>query len=307
MDNCSFFIKNKAMFGSFPTQRIVNELETMGVRYFIDLTTDEEKKKKVIPYFTKYTYINFQIVDRHIPTDLRAYAKFILKICTIIDRTPDLVYLGCRGGHGRSGVVVATILCQLFGMSPEDALHQTTICHGNRKMLKEKWRKIGSPQTYTQKKFIFKFCTPLKFYRTYKHTNTYGFCVYSNHPVHVEGLGTFPTAESAFQAHKDLTNIEHVQAQINVRSVLMSKYIGSKIKQREDWEDVKVDIMEKILQLKFDQHEDIRENLLNTWLRPIVDHTKDDSFWGDGGDGSGQNMLGKILTRIRNRYYENME
>ena len=87
----------------------------------------------------------------------------------------------------------------------------------------------------------------------------------------------------------------------------MSKYIGSKIKQREDWEDVKVDIMEKILQLKFDQHEDIRENLLNTWLRPIVDHTKDDSFWGDGGDGSGQNMLGKILTRIRNRYYENME
>ena len=142
MDNCSFFIKNKAMFGSFPTQRIVNELETMGVRYFIDLTTDEEKKKKVIPYFTKYTYINFQIVDRHIPTDLRAYAKFILKICTIIDRTPDLVYLGCRGGHGRSGVVVATILCQLFGMSPEDALHQTTICHGNRKMLKEKWRKI---------------------------------------------------------------------------------------------------------------------------------------------------------------------
>jgi hypothetical protein len=24
-----------------------------------------------------------------------------------------------------------------------------------------------------------------------------------------------------------------------------------------------------------------------------------DSYWGDGGDGSGKNMLGKILMRVR--------
>jgi hypothetical protein len=45
---------------------------------------------------------------------------------------------------------------------------------------------------------------------------------------------------------------------------------------------------------------------LNTGLRPIVEHTKDDNFWGDGGDGSGKNMLGKILTKVRNKYYENL-
>jgi len=307
MDNCSFFIKNKAIFGSFPSQNSVHELEELGVRYFIDLTTDEEKKRKVIPYSTKYTYINFPILDRHIPTDTREYAKFILKICNIITTTNDLIYLACRGGHGRSGVVVATILCHLEGMSPEESINYTTTCHGNRKTLKDKWRKIGSPQTYSQKKFIFKFCMPLRFYRTYKHTNTYGFSTFSNHPVYIEGIGIFPTSESAFQAHKDLNNKEYVQNQLKAKSVLISKYIGSKIKPREDWDEVKVDIMEKILQLKFDQHEDIRENLLNTGLRPLVDHTKDDSFWGDGGDGSGHNMLGKILTRIRNKYYENID
>jgi ribA/ribD-fused uncharacterized protein len=307
MDNCSYFIKDKAIFGSFPTQKIIHELENLGVRYFIDLTTEEEKKRKIIPYTTKYTYINFPIVDRHIPIDLHAYAKFILRICNIIETTNDLIYLSCRGGHGRSGVVVATILCHKFGLSPEEALQQTTIYHSNRRILKDKWRKIGSPQTYTQKKFIFKFCIPLRFYRTYKHTNTYGFSIYSNHTVYIEGIGTFPTAESAFQAHKDLNNIAHINSQLKVKTVLMAKHLGNKIIPREDWEEVKIGIMERILQLKFDQHDDIRENLLNTGLRPLVEHTKDDSFWGDGGDGSGQNNLGKILTKIRNRYYENME
>ena len=38
MDNASFFIKNRALFGSFPTQESVEELEKNGVKYFINLT-----------------------------------------------------------------------------------------------------------------------------------------------------------------------------------------------------------------------------------------------------------------------------
>ena len=59
-----------------------------------------------------------------------------------------------------------------------------------------------------------------------------------------------------------------------------------------------------IIQLKFEQHKDFRANLLNTCLRPIVEHSKDDAFFGDGIDGKGQNILGKILTNIRNIWYE---
>jgi predicted NAD-dependent protein-ADP-ribosyltransferase YbiA (DUF1768 family) len=27
--------------------------------------------------------------------------------------------------------------------------------------------------------------------------------------------------------------------------------------------------------------------------------TENDSYWGDGGDGSGRNMLGQVLMRVR--------
>jgi len=30
----------------------------------------------------------------------------------------------------------------------------------------------------------------------------------------------------------------------------------------------------------------------------FVEHTPNDSQWGDGGDGTGSNMLGKLLTQI---------
>ena len=34
-------------------------------------------------------------------------------------------------------------------------------------------------------------------------------------------------------------------------------------------------------------------------MRSIVEHTENDGYWGDGGDGSGKNMLGQILMRVR--------
>ena len=41
--------------------------------------------------------------------------------------------------------------------------------------------------------------------------------------------------------------------------------------------------------------------LLATGDSVIVEHTEADAFWGDGGDGSGKNMLGRILMEVRTR------
>lgn len=35
-----------------------------------------------------------------------------------------------------------------------------------------------------------------------------------------------------------------------------------------------------------------------------MEHTANDSYWGDGGDGSGKNMLGRILMEIRDKICE---
>lgn len=47
------------------------------------------------------------------------------------------------------------------------------------------------------------------------------------------------------------------------------------------------------------KHSDLKELLLSTGNRYIAEHTANDDFWGDGGDGSGKNMLGKILMEVR--------
>ena len=68
---------------------------------------------------------------------------------------------------------------------------------------------------------------------------------------------------------------------------------------RRDWEAVKVAVMREVVRAKFTQHADIRQVLLSTGDAMIVEHTENDSYWGDGGDGSGKNMLGRILMDVR--------
>lgn len=68
---------------------------------------------------------------------------------------------------------------------------------------------------------------------------------------------------------------------------------------RPDWDQVKVDVMRQILKCKFSQHPPLMEMLLSTGNAPIVENSASDYFWGNGKDGSGQNMLGKLLENLR--------
>jgi len=38
---------------------------------------------------------------------------------------------------------------------------------------------------------------------------------------------------------------------------------------------------------------------LETGDKPIVEENAGDSYWGNGPDGSGKNMLGKIIVEVR--------
>jgi ribA/ribD-fused uncharacterized protein len=73
---------------------------------------------------------------------------------------------------------------------------------------------------------------------------------------------------------------------------------------RKDWENVKDRIMHEAVLAKFSQHADLREMLLGTGDAKIVEHTENDSYWGDGGDGKGKNMLGQILMKVREELRE---
>jgi hypothetical protein len=59
--------------------------------------------------------------------------------------------------------------------------------------------------------------------------------------------------------------------------------------------------------LKFTQHPHLRALLLSTGDALLVEHTENDSCWGDGGDGSGKNRLGQILMRVRDELLAQVE
>ena len=68
---------------------------------------------------------------------------------------------------------------------------------------------------------------------------------------------------------------------------------------RRDWESVKESVMLEALRAKFTQHEDLQAILLGTGDAVLVEHTANDAYWGDGGDGSGKNRLGRLLMQVR--------
>ena len=57
--------------------------------------------------------------------------------------------------------------------------------------------------------------------------------------------------------------------------------------------------MLKCFRAKFTQYKYLKQQLLDTGDRKLIEHTSNDSYWGDGRDGNGQNKLGKLLMQVR--------
>jgi N-glycosidase YbiA len=64
---------------------------------------------------------------------------------------------------------------------------------------------------------------------------------------------------------------------------------------RADWENIKDLVMRRIVYIKFTL---IKNKLLETKDKKLVEHTTKDAYWGDGY-GNGLNKLGKILEETR--------
>lgn len=136
--------------------------------------------------------------------------------------------------------------------------------------------------------------------RFYSVNDEFGeFSNFSRHSLFLDGK-RWPTSEHYFQAQKfhDPAYRETIRT---AKSAMKAAELGrdrSK-KLRVDWESVKVGVMRFAVLTKFTQHEELRELLLSTGDAKLIEHTERDCYWGDGGDGSGKNMLGQILMQVR--------
>jgi predicted NAD-dependent protein-ADP-ribosyltransferase YbiA (DUF1768 family) len=80
---------------------------------------------------------------------------------------------------------------------------------------------------------------------------------------------------------------------------LIAESLTNGVTLRSDWNNIKDDVMLKALAAKFVQNPKLAKVLLSTGQSHLVEHTSRDSYWGDGGDGSGLNKLGLLLMKIR--------
>jgi ribA/ribD-fused uncharacterized protein len=135
----------------------------------------------------------------------------------------------------------------------------------------------------------------------YRESDSYGF--FSNffkRKVIIDGK-IWLTTEHFFQAMK-FAGTKYEEEIRNLKTAREAANSGRDRTKplRNDWELVKDDIMRIAIRAKFTQNEDLKALLLSTNGSLLVEHTENDSYWGDGGDGTGKNMLGKILMEIRN-------
>ena len=136
----------------------------------------------------------------------------------------------------------------------------------------------------------------IRFYR--QHDPWGEFSNFSAHPIQLDGK-RWATTEHYFQAQK----FDDPESQRRIREAKDpgdAARLGRRLPGlRSDWEQVKDEVMLRALRAKFTQHAKLERLLLDTADAELVEHTRTDSYWADGGDGSGKNRLGELLMQLR--------
>lgn len=134
----------------------------------------------------------------------------------------------------------------------------------------------------------------------YSKIEEYGeFSNFSEHGVEFDGKW-YPTIEHYFQAMK-FPGHEQAEKIRTAASPMVAKRLGRtrKVQLREDWEEVKLDIMREAVRQKFTRHAQLTTLLVDTGDEELIEAAPGDYFWGCGRSGSGQNWLGRILMEVR--------
>lgn len=107
-----------------------------------------------------------------------------------------------------------------------------------------------------------------------------------------------PTVEHAYQAAKTL-DVKWQERILAAETPTQAKKLGRQVPMRKDWDTIKLDVMRKLVRMKFLWHPDLAEKLLATREAELIEGNDwGDRFWGKVA-GAGENWLGRILMGVR--------
>jgi hypothetical protein len=110
----------------------------------------------------------------------------------------------------------------------------------------------------------------------------------------------FQCAEALYMAHKSGNPEDFARfAPLNGAE---AKKLGKTVKLQENWDEIKFDVMQKVLRLKFIRNPDLKHLLISTGDAELIEG----NWWGDKiwgvCNGEGENNLGKLLMELRTEY-----
>ena len=149
-------VNDDIYFGKYPCNEVLQTLKELNIKTIVDLThfTDNLNKYEVPEGMNR---IVFPIVDMSIEKDKETVAFIILLRDILKD---GKMYIHCKGGHGRSGLITSLLYGYTYNISGDKCLTVIKEAHSKRKTMHPKMRKMGSPQMKSQKKQVLKLLCP---------------------------------------------------------------------------------------------------------------------------------------------------
>jgi ribA/ribD-fused uncharacterized protein len=111
----------------------------------------------------------------------------------------------------------------------------------------------------------------------------------------------WPSVEHYFQAAKFPNDPVYREKIRTAATPEKAKLLGGNRAKKIDpqWDSKREDVMRKALYAKFSQNEVLRNLLLSTGNRDLIEDSPTDSYWGRGNNGTGSNRLGVLLMELR--------
>lgn len=112
----NWLIPSKLLIGTMPIHDDFHMIHQAGITTFVSLIGEysfEQYKNKEYPRLSdELEFLHYPITDLQ-PTE-------VLPLCQLVDELKrrlyhgEILYIHCRGGHGRTGMVVIPLLCSLY-------------------------------------------------------------------------------------------------------------------------------------------------------------------------------------------------
>jgi len=180
-DWTNWLVRDRVLVGAYPRKRAqVRELLAVGVTSFVCLIAEDElaRLEPKGSYFAltadmvrelndervpnggprieraHLEYLHLPIHDRTVTDDARL--RHLLDLLVVRFAQGRAIFVHCRGGHGRTGVVASCLLARIYGLAAYDALILCQRLHDLRPDCLAKGEPYASPQTTDQRDQVYR-------------------------------------------------------------------------------------------------------------------------------------------------------